>query len=234
MNNFSHVMIIEGESNSSLSRAKEICVEILGKKFENKILNNVCSDIIFIELNEKKSIGVSKIRQITENLLLKPVECELKIYIFKDSQNLTDQAQNALLKVFEDPPKHVIFILLCENYKKLLPTIISRSNLIFVNNRLVNIEQNENYDHVKFIEYLINDKTINIMMLLSKYQNKSDLIKFLNESKEKVIENIISEKISLDSIFVCNKIDYYIDLISKNISRSLVSLKSVDKKQIFK
>ena len=222
MNNFSHVMIIEGEGKSSLSRANEICIEILGKKFEKKILKNICSDVIFIELSEKKSIGVSKIREIIESLLLKPIECEFKIYIFKDSQNLTDQAQNALLKVFEEPPKHVIFILLCENYKNLLPTIVSRSKLIFANNRLVNIKQNENDDHIRFIEYLTNDKIVNIMMLLSKYQNKSDLIEFLNESKEKVVENIISERMSLDDIFICNKVDHYIDLISKNINKSLI------------
>lgn len=152
---FSHITIIEGDPKSTDKESKKICISILGEKFKYKINKSICSDILYIDSKSKKSIGISEVRKIQSEVLLKPVECEYKIYIFKNAQNLTEQAQNALLKILEDPPKHVIFLFLCTNCRKLIPTVLSRASIIHINdedqtfttedlNKLINAVQNNN------------------------------------------------------------------------------------------
>ena len=161
---YSHMTIIEGDSESAESEAKKICVSILGEKFRYKIEKSICSDIIFIDSKLKKSIGIDDIRKIQKDILLSPIECDSKIYIFKNSQNITEQGQNALLKVLEDPPKNVNFIFLCTNHRKLIQTIISRSSIIFLNNKGDSLQ---NYED-DLVDAVLSDNKFEILRLSSK------------------------------------------------------------------
>ena len=161
---YSHMTIIEGDSESAESEAKKICVSILGEKFRYKIEKSICSDIIFIDSKLKKSIGIDDIRKIQKDILLSPIECDSKIYIFKNSQNITEQGQNALLKVLEDPPKNVNFIFLCTNHRKLIQTIISRSSIIFLNNKRDSLQ---NYED-DLVDAVLSDNKFEILRLSSK------------------------------------------------------------------
>ncbi|WP_317367635.1 DNA polymerase III subunit [uncultured Tyzzerella sp.] len=83
-------------------------------------------DFFFIESN-KKSLGVSDIREnIIKNLETKPFKYKYKVFIIKNADSMTIQAQNAILKTIEEPPKFAVFILLSKNYNGFLPTILSR------------------------------------------------------------------------------------------------------------
>lgn len=73
-----------------------------------------------------KNMNVDAVREIRASASVRPNEAERKVYILADAQNMTVQAQNALLKVLEEPPKGVIFILTCDNHSRLLETIVSR------------------------------------------------------------------------------------------------------------
>lgn len=55
-----------------------------------------------------------------------PNEAAYRVLILAEAQTMTPQAQNALLKILEEPPAHVIFILTCENRSQLLETVRSR------------------------------------------------------------------------------------------------------------
>ncbi len=75
----------------------------------------------------KKTLGVDDIReQINDDASIKPYGSPYKIYIIPKSDTMTVQAQNALLKTIEEPPKYAIFILLSANLDAFLPTILSR------------------------------------------------------------------------------------------------------------
>lgn len=82
-------------------------------------------EIIFPE-DKKTSVGIGAIRAIKETLWLSPSEAPQKIYILPDAQNLTVEAQNALLKSLEEPPAYARFVLTAENRRDLLDTIQSR------------------------------------------------------------------------------------------------------------
>ena len=80
---------------------------------------------------EKSGIGVDEIReQINDDIDIKPYSSPYKIYIVPESEKMTVQAQNALLKTIEEPPAYGIVIFLTTNADILLQTIISRCVLL--------------------------------------------------------------------------------------------------------
>lgn len=89
-------------------------------------------DIKYIT-HEKAGIGVDEIReQINNDIDIKPYSSRYKIYIVPDSEKMTVQAQNALLKTIEEPPEYAIIILLTTNADTFLQTILSRCVLLNV------------------------------------------------------------------------------------------------------
>ncbi|MDF2567225.1 MAG: polymerase subunit gamma and tau, partial [Oscillospiraceae bacterium] len=84
-------------------------------------------DIKVIQGNgNKNSLHIDEIRVIKSDAYIKPNESEYKIYLIFDAQDMTIGAANALLKLLEEPPKHAVFILTCDNKRALPETIVSR------------------------------------------------------------------------------------------------------------
>ena len=81
-------------------------------------------DFITVEDPEHKNVAVKIVRQIREDMFIRPNEADHKIYLFP--QELGLEGQNALLKILEEPPSYGVFILLTDNPDKLLPTVRSR------------------------------------------------------------------------------------------------------------
>ena len=81
-------------------------------------------DFITVEDPEHKNVAVKIVRQIREDMYIRPNEADHKIYLFP--QELGLEGQNALLKILEEPPSYGVFILLTDNPDKLLPTVRSR------------------------------------------------------------------------------------------------------------
>ncbi len=97
----------------------------------------------------KKTLGVDDIReQINDDASIKPYGSPYKIYIIPASDTMTVQAQNALLKTIEEPPKYAIFILLAANTDAFLPTILSRC--VMLNVRVVGDDEIVNELKEKF------------------------------------------------------------------------------------
>lgn len=91
-------------------------------------------DAVFIRPEEgRKTLSVDSVRKISETIHLVPNEGRYKIYIIEDAALMQDYAQNALLKILEEPPSYVIFILSLESKTALLPTVLSRSACFTIN-----------------------------------------------------------------------------------------------------
>ncbi len=96
-----------------------------------KINAGVHPDIIQISLSEKKKlISISQIREIGILLTTKPNEAHNRMVLILDADKMNVQAQNALLKVLEEPPENTFFILTATQIPTLLPTILSRCRQI--------------------------------------------------------------------------------------------------------
>ena len=81
-------------------------------------------DFITVEDPEHKNVAVKIVREIRDDMFIRPNEAEHKIYLFP--QELGLEGQNALLKILEEPPAYGVFLLLTDNPDKLLPTVRSR------------------------------------------------------------------------------------------------------------
>ena len=84
-------------------------------------------DIKYVVHEKPTSISVEEVRdQVCSDVFIKPYQASRKIYIVNDADRLTPQAQNALLKTFEESPEYVVIMLLASNINMLLPTVRSR------------------------------------------------------------------------------------------------------------
>jgi replication-associated recombination protein RarA len=77
-----------------------------------------------------QSIGIETVKLIQKKLFFKPLKSKNKILVIEDAQLLTPEAQNALLKVLEEPPANTYIFLGTETKETLLPTILSRCQII--------------------------------------------------------------------------------------------------------
>jgi DNA polymerase III delta prime subunit len=77
-----------------------------------------------------QSIGIETVKLIQQKLFFKPFKSSSKIVVIEDAQLLTPEAQNALLKILEEPPANTFIFLGTETRELLLPTIISRCQII--------------------------------------------------------------------------------------------------------
>lgn len=92
-----------------------------------KVQTNNHPDIYILSPDEaSKAIKVDMIRALRDDAFLKPNEAPCKIYIILCAEAMNDNAQNALLKILEEPPENVYFILSCTGAERLLQTILSR------------------------------------------------------------------------------------------------------------
>ncbi|HBA61134.1 MAG TPA: hypothetical protein DCZ92_10010 [Elusimicrobia bacterium] len=79
-----------------------------------------------LDENESANLKIDTIRELTRWAQQKPMMSPWKIFIVRDAEALVPQAQNALLKTLEDPPKNTVVILTVSRKNSLLPTILSR------------------------------------------------------------------------------------------------------------
>ncbi len=77
-----------------------------------------------------KSIGVDQIRDLIDEIYLKPYEGDKKVIVIKNADSITPQGQNAILKTLEEPSKETTIIMLVENINLILPTIQSRCQIL--------------------------------------------------------------------------------------------------------
>lgn len=88
-------------------------------------------DIIYVK-RSKTVLSVDDIRtQLISGMDIKPYSSRYKIYIVDEAEKMTEEAQNALLKTFEEPPEYGIIILLTNNEELFLETIRSRAVMLF-------------------------------------------------------------------------------------------------------
>jgi DNA polymerase-3 subunit gamma/tau len=79
-----------------------------------------------VEMDAASQRGIDDIREIRERAVLQPVEGRYKVYILDEAHQLTDAAWNALLKLIEEPPPHLVFVFCTTDLAKVLPTVRSR------------------------------------------------------------------------------------------------------------
>ena len=96
----------------------DVCTRIYGGSYTDVKVTEKPKD--------RATLGVAQIKDLREDMFLSATESEYKVYIIDDAECMTVEAQNALLKVLEEPPTGVVIILLATECDKILTTIKSR------------------------------------------------------------------------------------------------------------
>lgn len=128
-----HAYILEGPKGSGKrTLAKAIAAtRVQNSEFSDKILTEQSPDVLYFGLvDKKKTVGVDTIRALKSAVYIKPSELDAKFFILCDCQYMTVQAQNAALKILEEPPANVYFFLLTDSAAALLPTVRSRAQIV--------------------------------------------------------------------------------------------------------
>ncbi len=103
-----------------------------GKTTVGRILRNKlkCSDMDFREVNAAENRGIDMVRDIKRRMGLAPIGGKCRVWMIDECHQLTSEAQGAFLKLLEDTPDHVYFILCTTDPQKLKRTIITRSTVL--------------------------------------------------------------------------------------------------------
>lgn len=109
---------------------QQICKrrDYINQLLQQANLNFTHPDVLFFDEVEK--LGIEKIRKIQDFFNLKPYQTKQPALVIISSENLTPEAQNSLLKILEEPTHESLIILGAEREEQLLPTILSRCQII--------------------------------------------------------------------------------------------------------
>lgn len=125
----SHAYIFCGNDGIGKTTVAKVWAEMITKgSFADvkEITNENYKDEVS-KTTKSKALSVETVRAATKDMYLKPYLAEKRVFIIPDGDLMTIPAQNALLKVFEEPPEYCIIIIIANNYEALLPTIRSRA-----------------------------------------------------------------------------------------------------------
>lgn len=142
---FPHAVILEGGTVAErLTLAKKLAAALVCSAGRAQAPCGICShckkaaadshaDIPFYTAEDKpRAFKVDYVRDIRNNAYIIPNEADKKVFILENAHTMGVEGQNAILKILEEPPSYVNFILLCSSKSGFLPTILSRATVFTV------------------------------------------------------------------------------------------------------
>ncbi len=147
-NRIPHALVIDGGTYeerlsaaytvSSAAICESLTDKPCGQCVACKKVHAACHPDVITVLPEdkKKTTGVDVIRDMRDDAYLMPNEASKKVYIIAKGDTMQEHSQNALLKILEEPPKNVLFIILCRSRSVLLGTVLSRVAVFGLNDDL--------------------------------------------------------------------------------------------------
>ena len=234
-----HAFIIEGDEGSGRHALKDYLAASLVCESENPPCSK-CSqchlvqignhtDIITVTPEEdKKYISVAQIRDLRAEAYIMPRLQEKKIFVIDPAHRMNEQAQNALLKVLEEPPKNVFFILIVPSRTQLLETVISRCTLLSLFNTEDAGKENAVYTAAQnFIDNLFKQNEYEMLKILHKYEkNRLKAEEFFLQLKLAAADNLKKNVGIKTKATILNALyddaDEYLLLLKTNINLSLL------------
>ena len=160
----------------------------------NKIMADMHPDILKISPDNQK-IKISAIRDTYQSIISKPNEAKMRVVLIENAESMNEQAQNAFLKMLEEPPENTFFILISNNINLLLATIISRCRTIRLRSlettdmKAISFEEDDDIDWSQRQKWLLKEiisivsingnekfKKLKPLLLAEKLSNETDLL----------------------------------------------------------
>lgn len=181
------------------------------------ILNDKALEVV--EMDAASNRRIDDIRELKEKVIYPPQIVKYKVYIIDEAHMITNEGFNALLKILEEPPKHLIFILATTEIDKLPDTIISRCQRF-------EFKRIHNLDIVENIKYILNNLNVEVeedgINLISELSSGAmrDALSLLDQvvatGKEKITVEDINECLGLVNLNKLFELSYSFLNSSKN------------------
>jgi DNA polymerase III gamma/tau subunit len=113
--NVPHTILFSGNSGCGKTTLARILTDKLG-----------CDDMDFSEINAADTRGIDTVREIKQQMQARPLAGPCRVYLMDECQKLTSDSQSAMLKILEDTPKHVYFMLATTHPEKILTAVRNR------------------------------------------------------------------------------------------------------------
>lgn len=172
-----HVFLFTGKSGCGKTTLARIVKEKLH-----------CSDMDFKEINASNNRGIDTARELISATAFKPINGDTRVFLLDEIHQATKDFQNALLKIFEDTPSHVYFLLCTTNPEKILPTIKNRCSTFTVSG-------------------LSPSRLLNLLKTVTRSERKKIDIEVLKQIAENVEGSPRQALIALDKIITLEGVD---------------------------
>lgn len=242
-NEISHAYIFQGTRGTGktsvakiLSRAVNCLHPINGNpcnECENckSIINESSLDVV--EMDAASNNGVDDIRELKEKVIYPPQSLKYKVYIIDEVHMLSKGAFNALLKILEEPPRHLIFILATTEIEKIPATILSRSQKY--NFKRISIEEiTKNLKKITELEgKSCDDEVFNLIAKSSDGAMRdalSVLDQLLTKNKDHIKLEDAMEVLGISSSELLFNLSEA--LIEKNVNESLLAIDEIYKEGV--
>lgn len=178
-----YIIVGKARENQNLT-LQEALKRLFGKDLKNS------PDVHILNPEEENSIGIEEVKIFQKEMMFKPFEEKFQAGIILEAEKLTHQAQNALLKTLEDTSAYSVFFLCVDNEKNLLPTIISRSQIIYSSE--VVLEEDETEE--EYLDDILDLDLKEQFEIIEKYSQDRNLsLEFVNS-----VEKIFHKRLELD------------------------------------
>ena len=176
-------LIIVGNNAQELkNKALEIAKENKISKFDVEIITT------------EKAVGIGDIRNLQKNLFLKPLEGDKKAVILESFYGATIEAQNAFLKVLEEPPLSTIILILATSLDFFLPTVLSRWKIINLE-KTKKLTKEEISQNLEILNSLEKNHISNALVIAQNYsKDKETALDFLESLIISVHQNLGNDK----------------------------------------
>lgn len=122
---------------------------------------------------KSRNFTVDAVREIRDDAFIVPNESDCKIYILKNAQNMNEQAQNAILKILEEPPSYVYFIIVTTSKSTMLETVLSRVQVYSLLSDEGEISEKEENAVKGFVSALLNVNEAALMEHTAAFQKNN-------------------------------------------------------------
>jgi len=161
-----------------------------------KVFAGTHPDVIMVEKEadgkgkERRELYVDQIRALIADAYIRPNEAERKVYIVRDAGDMNESAQNAFLKLLEEPPYYAAFLLCVANEASLLPTVRSRCTLLHVGAEELPLSAEASARAERYLEAVASGDPANLLRLCAVLEklDSGDAAEFVEAGRRRVCE----------------------------------------------
>ena len=191
------------EGVGKMTFALDLAEQLTGQDY-NKDQAELNQNLLVIDSGGSKSgqtVSIDDVRKINRFLSFAPIGSKVKVVIINEAHSMQEPAQNALLKIIEEPPSFALIILVSYKHDSILPTILSRCRKVY-------FPPHDEKTLKKIISKsgaVLNDEQIDFLISFS--NGKSGLIlNIINNQSFKEIKKIVKEFYDMDNMTMGQRI----------------------------